>query len=255
MARSSAPSANIGISRLFRALLSAPPAYSASFSFSAFSALPAHDFVPRPWAARHIGELTRQIRLQGASPSLVDQVRQLGLRYGILTEYTSYLVQEPLELVDPGTSIPLREDQMGGARHSGQTCRQAFERAQASAKFSDSKSLAAANAGASDPLESLTAGGVAVPPTRRVGGRLFIQRGEVWTDVAHAGRITVTAVAAYSRAYFELVRQLPEVAPYLSVGDEILIAGRRASIRIGSTGIEVWSPGQLSDLVRNFRGT
>ena len=56
---------------------------------------PGNDFIPRLWAARQIGHLTRQIRLEGASPSLVSQVRDLGLRYGILTEYTSYLVQEP----------------------------------------------------------------------------------------------------------------------------------------------------------------
>jgi Ca-activated chloride channel family protein len=44
-----------------------------------------NDFIPRLWAARQIGELTRQIRLEGASESLVSQVRELGLRYGILT--------------------------------------------------------------------------------------------------------------------------------------------------------------------------
>ena len=45
--------------------------------------------------ARRIGELTRQIRLEGGSPELVNQVKELGLRYGILTEYIAYLVQEP----------------------------------------------------------------------------------------------------------------------------------------------------------------
>jgi hypothetical protein len=73
--------------------------------------------------------------------------------------------------------------------------------------------------------------------------------------VGHTDRITITEVAAYTRAYFELVRQLPELAQYLSVGDEILLAGRRASIRIAPTGIEAWKQGQLPILVRNFRGT
>jgi hypothetical protein len=73
--------------------------------------------------------------------------------------------------------------------------------------------------------------------------------------VAQADRIAVTDVTAYSKAYFELVRQLPEVTPYLSVGEELLIAGRRASVRIGSSGVETWQPGQLAALVRNFRGT
>jgi Ca-activated chloride channel homolog len=216
---------------------------------------PGNDFIPRLWAARQIGELTRQIRLEGASPSLVAQVRELGLRYGILTEYTSYLVQEPVDLVTPATPVPLREDEMGGARNAPtQTGTQAFERARASSKLADSKSLAAADEVVSSRLESLAGKGSKALATRRVGGRLFVQRDQVWTDVAQTDRITVTAVVAYSKAYFELVRQLPEVTPYLTVGDEILIAGRRASIRIGGSGIEAWKPGQLAEMVRNFRG-
>jgi Ca-activated chloride channel family protein len=213
-----------------------------------------NDFIPRLWAARQIGDLTRQIRLEGATPGLIDQVRQLGLRYGILTEYTSYLVQEPTDLVRP--AVPLREDQMGGARNSAtQTGRQAFERAQTSSKLSDSKSLAAAEDAIAAGVAAGPSPASGAPASRRIAGRLFVQRGQVWTDLAHADRITVTAIAAYSKAYFEMVRLLPEVAPYLSVGDEIVIAGRRASIRIGAEGIEVWRPGQLGDLVRNFRGT
>jgi Ca-activated chloride channel homolog len=225
---------------------------SAAFSPSE----PGNDFIPKLWAARQVGDLTRQIRLEGASSSLVDQVRQLGLRYGILTEYTSYLVQEPTAIARPGTPVPLEEDQMGGSRNSAaQTGTRAFERAKTSAKLSDSKSLAAAEAAASDRLESLSREGAVAPETRRAGGRLFVRRGRVWTDVAQADRITLTDVAAYSKAYFELVRLLPEVAPCLSVGEEILIAGRSASVRIGPSGVEIWQPGQLAALVRNFRGT
>ena len=218
---------------------------------------PGNDFIPRLWAARQIGELTRQIRLEGASPALVAQVRELGLRYGILTEYTSYLVLEPAEvLANGGVPGVLREEDMGGARNApAQTGRQAFERARASAKLSDSKSLAAADAAVEDHLSSLAPGTASPRATRRIGGRLFVQRGQVWTDVGHTDRITITEVAAYSRAYFDLVRLLPEVAPCLSVGDEILIAGRRESIRIAPNGVEAWRPGQLAILVRNFRGT
>jgi Ca-activated chloride channel homolog len=218
---------------------------------------PGNDFIPRLWAARQIGELTRQIRLEGASSSLVAQVKELGLRYGILTEYTSYLVQEPSEIVvTPGAPALRREDQIAGARNSAaQTGAQAFERARASSKLSDAKSLAAADEALTTGTASLAPRGLGVLDSKRVAGRLFVQRGQVWTDVAHTDRITITAIAAYSKAYFDVVRLLPELAPYLSVGDEVVIAGRRESIRIGLSGIEVWRPGQLADLVRNFRGT
>jgi hypothetical protein len=61
-------------------------------------------------------------------------------------------------------------------------------------------------------------------------------------------------VASFSDAYFALVRALPELAACLRVGDEVLIAGRRISIRIGPSGLEAWRGGQLEQLVRDFRG-
>lgn len=215
-----------------------------------------NDFIPKLWAARQIGQLTRQIRLEGASASLVSQVRELGLRHGILTEYTSYLVQEPDDLAGTHRPVPAQEAPLSGASNATkQTGTRAFDRARMSAKLSETKTLAAEDAVASDQLSALEREHPSGADVRRAGGRLFVRRGRVWTDVGHTDRITVTEVAAYSRAYFDLVRQLPEVAPYLSVGEEMLIAGRRASIRIAPTGIEVWRPGTLGALVRDFRGT
>lgn len=215
-----------------------------------------NEFIPKLWAARQIGELTRQIRLEGASPALVSQVRELGLRFGILTEYTSYLVLEPSAAVAAnGVPMPARAEDAGGARNSmAQTGGVAFDRARASSKFSESKSLADADSMASARLATLSPSSSAVPATRRSGGRIFVMRGQVWTDIAHTDRITVTEVEAYSRAYFDLVRQLPELAAYLPVGEQLLIAGKRASIRVAITGVQAWKPGQLADLVRNFRG-
>lgn len=216
-----------------------------------------NEFIPKLWAARQIGELTRQIRLEGASPALVSQVRDLGLRFGILTEYTSYLVLEPPEAVAVnGVPMPARAEDAGGALNAtAQTGGVAFERARASSKFSESKSLADADTLAATQLATLSPNSAAAPTTRRSGGRIFVMRGQVWTDIGHTDRITVTEVEAYSRAYFDLVRQLPELAAYLPVGDQLLIAGKRASIRVAINGVQAWKPGQLADLVRNFRGT
>lgn len=200
------------------------------------------DFVPRLWAARRIGELTRLIRLEGESPALLDEVRQLGLRHGILTEYTSYLVQEPGAIAAAPST---REDRQRA------TGRAAFERAQASAKLADASNLATAEQAAAAAPAPPSGGEVA----RRHQGRAFRLVGVTWTDLGHQDRMRVTAVAPYSRAYFELVRMLPEIAPYLSVGEEVLIAGRHRSIRIGSGGATEWGPRDLAALVRDFRGT
>jgi Ca-activated chloride channel family protein len=50
--------------------------------------------IPRLWATRKVGYLLNQIRLEGASQEIIDQIVRLSIRYGIVTPYTSYLVTE-----------------------------------------------------------------------------------------------------------------------------------------------------------------
>ena len=48
----------------------------------------------RLWATRRIGDLLNTIRLNGESEELVDSVVNLSIRYGIITPYTSFLIEE-----------------------------------------------------------------------------------------------------------------------------------------------------------------
>jgi len=209
------------------------------------TAEPDNDFVPRLWASRRIGDLTRQIRLEGGSPELVARVRDLGLRYGILTEYTSYLVQEPGMLAGGG----VRRELVPPAAPAAQSGRTAFDAASRSAALSGAANLAAAKA------SELQATAETGRETRQAGGRLFtLQRG-VWTDATQVDSLHVTSVAPFSPAWFALVRALPELVPCLSVGDAVLVAGRRESVRFAADGIVTWKAGQLAALVSSFRGT
>jgi Ca-activated chloride channel family protein len=55
--------------------------------------------LPQLWASEKVGALVGQIALQGATAALTGEITALGLRYGIVTPYTSLLVV-------PGTSVP-----------------------------------------------------------------------------------------------------------------------------------------------------
>jgi Ca-activated chloride channel family protein len=212
-------------------------------------------FVPKLWASRRIGELTRQIRIEGATPSLVQEVRDLGLRYGILTEYTSYLVQEPVTAWNRPGPMPAAPALRGGAGAAdSQTGRDAFTRAQASAVMGGVMSVSAAERAAAKQASELAPAGTAATRLRRAGGRLFVLTDSVWTDAGHRDSLRVVEVAPYSDAYFALVRALPEIAPCLVVGDQVLVAGRKASVKVGAAGVAAWQPGQLEALVRAFRG-
>jgi Ca-activated chloride channel family protein len=55
------------------------------------------DFVPRLWATRRIGALLDRVRVEGASPALVDEIRDLGLGYGLVTPYTTFVIESQAE--------------------------------------------------------------------------------------------------------------------------------------------------------------
>ena len=220
-----------------------------------------HDYIPMLWASRRIGELTRQIRLEGSSPALIAQVRDLGLRYGILTEYTSYLVQEP-GVVAQNPPIPMPSGAAGAREMTGGG---AFIAAKASAAMAQSGSFAAADRAASVRLEELRVAGVDERSrsagraskgneVMRAGGRLFARRDGVWTDLAQRDSVKLTTVAPFSPAYFALVRARPALRSALGVGAPLVIAGRRASLKVADGGISEWTGGALERFLQEFDG-
>lgn len=67
------------------------------------------NFIPNLWAARAVGYLLEQIRLNGSNAELVKSVTVLAKKYGIITPYTSYLIVEDEEVAARQQNIPLRD--------------------------------------------------------------------------------------------------------------------------------------------------
>jgi len=88
---------------------------------------------------------------------------------------------------------------------------------------------------------------------QRVGGRIFVWRDSTWTDIAHGDSLRVIEVAAFSEAYFALLRALPELMKPATLEPAVLVAGRRVSIKIEAVGKTTWQDGELAMLVRDFR--
>lgn len=213
-------------------------------TFTTTPASEAHDganpFIPRLWAARRVAYLTRQVRLHGPSDEVVQEIRELGLRFGILTEYTSYLVEEPRTLADALRPPP---QPMAADEQVGRVARERAARSQAYSAVKSAGELAAA-------APAVTAGD---RPTREIGGRVFVLRGEVWHDIGVRQADRVVAIRPYSEAYFALSRALPEVRPYLSLGERVRLAGRAVTIEIDPTGVATLTESELQRLVSDFR--
>jgi Ca-activated chloride channel family protein len=223
--------------------------------FSAEADFPSNDdgngFVPRLWASRRIGELTRQARLEGPSEGLIREIRDLGLRHGILTEYTSYLVQEPEQLADRAPTRAFRMTDAQPMAPAAQTGRLAVEEARQSAQLAKANTVAEADAASDERLQGSVA---AAGSVKRAGGRMFrLDRG-VWTDIAHSDSLRLVSVAPYSAAYFSLARALPELSQVLAMGESLVVAGRRLSIRVVPGGQEKLSAAEVGRIVNAFRG-
>lgn len=84
-----------------------------------------HDFVPRLWATRRVGELLDQVRVEGERPALVDEIRELGLAYGLVTPYTTFVIDAQVEGAASAANMALYANQAELNQAWGQTTVQA----------------------------------------------------------------------------------------------------------------------------------
>ncbi len=82
-------------------------------------------FVPGLWATRRIGHLLDVIRVEGESASLVEEVRELGLSYGLVTPYTTFIITAQTEGAASAENMALYGNSSELNRASGQTTSQA----------------------------------------------------------------------------------------------------------------------------------
>jgi Ca-activated chloride channel family protein len=210
-------------------------------------------YIEQLWASRKAGVLSREIRLRGQTRETMDALKQLALRYGILTEYTSYLVQEP--------NVALRQQQEDrlmrapAAAPTDQAGAKSVGRAAQERSMRDVMALEAVvvTNGVVTGFDSVRARS-GINPTQRVGGRLFIMRDSTWTDLSHGDSLRIVNIAPYSEAYFAVLKAMPDLREAAGLEPAVLVAGRRASIKIGEGGKTRWNPGELERLVREFRG-
>jgi len=189
-------------------------------------------FVPRLWATRAIGHLMQQIRLRGEDPELVQSIVNLSTRYGIITPYTSFLIEEDDIFAQTGADMQGRAEEAlaAPAEASGAA---AVDRAAVEG------SLSAAEAPM--PLATVVASGdggqtVAQAPVQSAGRRTFFLRGGVWVDSAYDGESAPQIIPFASDAYFDLLDNRPDLGEALALGDEMLLVIDGDAYRVTAQG-------------------
>ena len=144
------------------------------------------DFIPRLWATRAVGYYLTQIRLYGEKQEWIDSIVSLSTRYGIITPYTSFLVQEKDIFSTQGREeiISDFEEEMAAA-----AAEPAFGEA-AVEKAVYQKSLSAAPVGAAVPVNMSVSTGIdgtskmvrVSEVLKNVGSKTFLLKNDTWID-------------------------------------------------------------------------
>ncbi len=214
-----------------------------SFDFSGKKG-PGADQLSRLWAARKIGYLLEQIRLNGGSGELKSEVVRLSKLHGIITPYTSYLIVEEGELVQgnrlppPGSPRPLggvvRDALDARSRQSGggfkgkpqAEAKRAFEKDRGASAVESSREIGRLkNSGLRKSLkEEDEDRGTGKPIISRVGSLTFYRQGESWVD----SRLTVKKPDSQERKitwlsgeYFEFLKANPKAGKILALGSSV----------------------------------
>jgi Ca-activated chloride channel family protein len=172
------------------------------------------EFIAPLWATRKIGYLLNEIRLHGESQEIIQEIVNLSIRYGIITPYTSFLVQEPTRaLSEEGRDNMARDtyQAMTTATPAPASGAKAVEAAKAQAGMESAEAPAA-------PAEEYAA------QVRTVGERAFVLRDGVWTDTTFdPTRMTTTQLVFGSDAFFEFLAQHPEAGRYFALGERVIV--------------------------------
>jgi len=194
-----------------------------------FSPEEKNSFIPRLWATRRIGYLVDQMRLYGQSTELIGEIVRLSKRYGIITQYTSFLVDadRPITvtaerpIIEKGVTAALRTETGSGAVYQ-------------------SKNLLGMQSALKAPETYIDHSGKdrKVSQIIQAGNKTFFKEGNLWVDSQYDSTLKIIKIQRFSSAYFELARRFSEFEKYLSLGDKVIFVFKDKMIEISELGEE-----------------
>lgn len=213
-----------------------PKAFSEKIEFSEKDS--DHEFIPRLWATRRVGALLDQIRLNGDSKELRDEVTELARQYGIVTPYTAFLIMEdesrrnidaraqtlPLQLRAPEARNELRlnydryqKEKSGELAVRSSVANQVFLNVDNASQLKADNLSAAAGRASAPALEQQN--------SRVVLGRAFYNNNNAqWIDTRvqqQSGKQTPQRIKFNSEEYFAFASANKALAPILALGSNI----------------------------------
>lgn len=178
---------------------------------------PKNDYLPRVWAGRKVGWLLDEVKRNGQSKEVVDEIVRLAKQYGIVTPYTSFLVTDDVRPGAPADVYAAKARQALGAAESG-GWRNADEAKKDRELAEEMRGvgmieLAASSSGRTDTQ--------VMERMRLIGPKTFYNVAGVWSDSAYDPEKNkdVVTLKQGSDELVKLLEEKPALARYLSLGN------------------------------------
>ena len=190
-----------------------------------------NDFLPRLWASRRVGWLIEQIRLNGETKELRDEVADLGTRYGIVTPYTSYLATDGTMASAPRESEQLR------ALASSAPARMKDNKGAGAVRQSIQQNAMQSNNMVFDGVDVAEEDRILIGNSIRnqfVANKNFFNQNNVWIDSEYKpeSKLAEINLKFASEEYFKLAAADKELARYFALGEEVVVVWRNKVYRV-----------------------
>ncbi len=184
-----------------------------------------NEFIPKIWASRKIGYLSEQIRLNGTDKELVDEIVQLSRKYGIITEYTSFLVDADRNMsraeMNEATEYNFSSANVIQKGSWAISQRVNESRWQYNGRIFDNK-----NNDRSGKLVDMNG------RTRQIGNRAFYYRNGQWIDSTLENYKPDREIVKFSKEYFKFSDDNKAYNGFMSLGGDVIVNFNGKAVRI-----------------------
>jgi Ca-activated chloride channel family protein len=204
------------------------------------------EYVRAIWANRKVGYLVEQIRKNGFSEELKEEIVSLALEYNLVTPYTSFLAAPdeeyalaPATVGTGGTRREAREARLNADLLSSRSkvmmhrdSAPGEAEVRASEVLRQQKEVSASSQSDKDRMKSQRQRQQVF-----VDGSEFIQNESgIWVQQATLRKSDIVQIKYLSKAYYELLQKYPEVRSQVLVGEKVQLVINNQWVEIGEEG-------------------
>ncbi len=191
----------------------------------------ASDFLPRLWASRRVGWLLEQIRSNGETKEVRDEVVELGTRYGLVTPYTSYLATDG-SMTNVRRDAPMAMDMViSGQKKAAEKSGSGAVQMSVQQNSMQTNARAVASEDKDDKEQILIRNTI---NSQFVANKNFTNSSGVWVDSEFdaASKLPEVSIKFASDEYFKLVEKERELGKYLALGEQVVVVWKGRVYRI-----------------------